>query len=179
MKNLSSIYNNIVNNAIIYNNFVKKQNKNGIYYFADYWGIGLCKEYDNDKKYHIYYYPYINGKHIHFLNDKNSNDFYKAYIFDYNAFYNFAESIIRNNNKIPLNIKCIFKFKYKNKIYFESGQYCIDEFYYNEKLKKDVVIRKVILYNTKATLDKSEILGWYPLFKFKKALNKEFNIELE
>lgn len=171
MKNLIPIKNKISESIIDYISFSKNPRK-GIYYFIDHWGIGACFEYNNKAKYHMYYYPYINGKHVCWLNN-NENYRNDVILIPQEIFNIYAENKIRNNTNFPLDIKCIFKYEYKHKIYYESGIYTINEDYIDQETNKRKVVNKIYLYNTKAILNKKDILGWYPFFKFKKEILKD------
>jgi hypothetical protein len=171
MKNLMPLKNKISESIIDFISFSKNPKK-GIYYFIDHWGIGLCIEYNIKTKYHIYHYPYINGKHVCWLNyDKNyRND---VILIPQEIFNNYTENKIRNNTNFPLHNKCIFKYEYKYKTYYESGIYSINEDYIDKETNKRKIVNKIYLDNTKTILNKKDILGWYPYFKFKKEIVKD------
>ena len=78
--------------------FEHQDNKKGIFYFIDYWGVGCCIEYDNKKKYHNFYYPFSNGKRQSIINNYSPYN-NPLYLIPEKSFIQYAENIIKKPQK--------------------------------------------------------------------------------
>lgn len=171
MKKLDIIKANAADIFMSYKNFVNS-NKVGLFYYIDYWGIQCCKEIGKGKRYHNFYYPYIDGKNQSIINmlehDSYRQNYMKIIICEKEKFDSIAEKIIRNNTNIPTDRSCLFKYLFNGKIYFETGIYTDDEKIFNKKI--------ISFLNRGVILDKKNIIGWFPSKKFYNILKENFKI---